>query len=152
MVQESKAARVAAVVWPWRVPRAPIPTASIRRASAMESAVMMGVAAVLWFGFRRPVLAGVAAGLGAVVFVGGQWVPPLYHAFKRLGSALAKGVGAALTWGLLVPFFYLCFPAGRFFFSMAGKDPLERRYWDKGRSYWIARPAVQDPSHYRRQY
>ena len=113
---------------------------------------MLAVALALTFVFHKTVLGAVVFCLAATVLIGGLFVPVLYYGFKTLGTWLAKAVGIGLTWGLLVPFFYLCFTIGRLFFLAAGKDPMRRKFDPKMTSYWTDRETVTDPESYRRQY
>ena len=146
--------RVAEVVWPWRTPPQTGDTAAgRRRRTLIQCAVMWAIALVLMLVGRKHVWMGAfVLGLSVVVFVGGFWVPPIYAAFDRFGRLLAKWVGAATTWLLLVPFFYLCFVPMRLFLVLSGKDPMHRRWERERASYWTDRPPVPGPQHYTRQY
>lgn len=108
-------------------------------------------AALKWF-FREPLPAGIVAGVATLILVGGLLVPPLYAGFKRAGQALAKGVGLGLSWLLLVPFFYLCFPLARLLFALRGIDPLRRGYDPAAASYWGPKRPAAGAGRYRKQY
>ncbi len=114
----------------------------------------MGLVAYLlyrWTG--HVVMPAVVAGLAVLVLVGGLLVPPLFHGFEKFGAWLARGVAAGLTWGLLVPFFYLVFGFGRLVLALTGQDPMQLRFPAPGQStFWEARPGVPNLDQYRRQH
>lgn len=89
--------------------------------------------------------------MGTIVLISGLFVPSIFWAIERVGAILGLAVGTALTWLLLVPFFYLCFTTVRLFHLMKGKDPLCRRCPTDEPTYWVPRPPVTDPAHYRKQ-
>ncbi len=90
--------------------------------------------------------------LAGVVLVGGLFVPPMFHAMERFGMWLAKGVTTALNYGLLVPFYYLCFVPGRLILKVQGIDPMDRKFPDDRPSFWIPRKPVTDMAQYRKQH
>jgi hypothetical protein len=94
----------------------------------------------------------IVLGLAGVVLVGGLLIPPVFHAIERFGQALGRWAAAGLTWGLLVPFYYLCFVPGRCFLARRGKDPMHRAFPTNKVSYWIPRPPVRGPGQYRKQH
>jgi hypothetical protein len=90
--------------------------------------------------------------LAAVVLVSGLFIPPVFRGIERFGQVLGRGVSVGLTWGLLVPFYYLCFVPGRFFLLLRGKDPLHRQVPTDVSSYWIPRPPVRSLAQYTKQH
>jgi hypothetical protein len=86
------------------------------------------------------------------VLVGGWFLPPVFHAFERFGLWLGKAIAVALNWGLLTPFFYLCFVPGRLLLKLKGVDPMDRRFPDDRSSFWIPRKPITDPAQYRKQH
>ena len=128
-------------VWDWRREKraAPEDAAGRRKRAAIEAAVGFAAALTLAFGFHHRVAGGIVLGIAALVLVGGLWFPPLYHGFRRFGALLGKWVGAALTWALLVPFFYLCFAPARLLLALTGRDPMRRRFDPSAPSYWTSR-------------
>lgn len=146
---------VAATAWPWRKARegAGTPKAVTRRKrAAIEAAVAAAVGALFWFKFHKPVPAGIAWMLAALTLLGGLFVPPLYAVMKAAGVWLGKAVGIAFSWVLLVPFFYICFTAGRLILLLSGKDPLHREFRPDLKTYWTERKPISGPEHYTRQY
>ena len=115
----------------------------------IAAAVALGLA----FGLRRRIL-GIAVGaIGAAAFLCGWLAPGLHGRLMRGLGHFGRAVGLAFTWGLLVPFFYLCFTCGRLVLLIARKDPLQRRYLPRGASYWVERPASpRTPEAYKRPY
>jgi hypothetical protein len=90
--------------------------------------------------------------LSILVAIGGYFVPPLFEAFERFGMFLAKIVGAALTYILLVPFFFLCFVPARFILQAMGKDPLRRKWSKESATYWTDKQAPGGVERYKRQF
>jgi hypothetical protein len=146
--------RVAAAAWPWREAVAPKDDggASRRRSARIEAGIMCAVAAVFTWLFHKPIVAIVICCVATVVLVGGLFVPPLYEGFKKAGLALGKGVGVFLSWILLVPFFYICFPIGRLIFALGRKNPLQRGYLRDAPTYWGVKKPANDLGRYRKQF
>ena len=121
------------------------------RPALLQPIAMAGVGAGL-LALHRPV-AGTAVLAAALLLLAlcACW-PPASEATKLLSAAVAKGVAAALTWVLLVPFFFLCFMPGRAVLLLLREDPLNRRFAPDEPTYWTPRTADQDPSQMRRQY
>jgi len=146
--------RVSSAIWRWKEPQAPDPALAARerrRKSLIESAVILCVGLLLAFLFGKRVLGTVVVCIGVLVLIGGQFAPPVYRGFKKLGGLLARGVGQGLTWLLLAPFFYICFTLGRILLVILRKDPLKRGFPAKDETYWVEhRPLA--PDHYQRQY
>ncbi|NCD33864.1 MAG: hypothetical protein EOL87_10685 [Spartobacteria bacterium] len=68
--------------------------------------------------------------------------------FQKLGH----WVGAALTWLLLVPFFYIACSTMRLGYLVMGIDPMERKLDRSCDSYWrLAPQPVRNEAYYRRQ-
>jgi len=154
MADKERQSAVAAAVWPWRdrkqeaVDEAP----ARRRHSLIEAAVGATVGLILLFVFHHKIVAIVVFSIAGIVLVSGQFVPPVYKAFKKGGMLLAKGVGIALSWLLLAPFFYICFTIGRIALTLSGKDPLARRCPSDEKTYWAEHAPISGPEHYTRQY
>ena len=149
------ASAVAAAIWPWRRAPAPLaaPGAGARRVrAAAEAAVMTAVGLLFLLKFHQPIPGGMLLGLAALVLAGGLFIPALYRGFQAAVAWLARAVGIALSWVLLVPFFYLAFTAGRLLLAVSRKDPLQRRARPELKSYWTERKPIAGPEHYTRQY
>ncbi len=148
---------VVSEVWPWREPRAAEPTArdrarARRRRALLQASLAAAVATVMtaWRGhvWMGGVLYALSAWLAGSAFL----APRAFDAFERGGRALAAGVGQALTWALLVPFFFLCFAPGRLILRLAGRDPMKRRADADRPSYWMPHAPARGASSYSRQY
>ena len=57
-----------------------------------------------------------------------------------------------LTWGLLAPFYYLCFFPMHLALKIRGKDPLHRQVPTAEPTYWTPRKPVADLTQYRKQF
>jgi hypothetical protein len=123
-------------------------------AKAVVQAVVMGLVGWFLIGYlHHRVMAFVVWGLAFLVLVGGLVYPPLFHAFERFGQKLAKWVSAGLTYGLLVPFYYLCFVPGHLILAVMGKDPMDRRCPEPQKAtFWVARPPTHDMAQYKKQH
>lgn len=125
---------------------------SIKLKASIQAPVMALVGWLIYHFFDH--LAGplIVWSLAALVLAGGWLFPPVFHAVERFGLALGKGVALALNWGLLTPFFYLCFLPGRLMLKLRGVDPMDRRFPDDRASFWIPRKPVADMAQYRKQH
>lgn len=151
--QVSAAPSAASVVWNWRgAGAAPSRAASGAAAALKQSAVMAFVGAGLYFWLERRAMGVVVWSLAGAVLVSGLFLPPVFAAIERFGHRLGKGAGVVLTWGLLVPFYYLCFGTLRLMRKLGGKDPLGRKFPSDEPTYWTPRPPVRDVARYRKQF
>lgn len=126
---------------------------SVRRSrSTIQAAVMVAIAALLFFVFHKSLLPACIAGLAILTLIGGWFIPPVFEAFEGIGRFLTKSVTLILTWGLLVPFFYLFFLPARIILTLRKVDPMTRRWEKDAASYWVNRQPVTDMHHYSRQY
>lgn len=144
---------VSEAIWPWaRAPEAkprregPSPAGVVAR-FAVVSAV---AALMIRWGHRVP--AAVLFGLGVFILVSGFFLPRAFAAFERLVGLFARGVGLALTWLLLVPFFYLFFVPGRLILRLQGKDPLHRQFPSPEKTCWTPHHRIGGVEQYRKQY
>ena len=147
---------VLAVVWPWRDKPAGAPGQKIvghPGKSALIQAVIMAVIGLLVYqGLGHRTMGIIVWSFAAVVLVSGLFIPPVFFAIERFGKLLGKGVATALTWGLLVPFYYLCFVPAHVVLKLRGKDPLRRQFPTDEPTYWIPRKPIPDVSQYRKQF
>lgn len=141
--------------WHWRIlgpPPEPKKPMSIKLKATIQAPVMALVGYLIFRFFDHltgPVIIWTLAG---VVLAGGWFAPPLFHGLERFGLWLAKGVAIGLNWGLLTPFFFLCFVPGRLILKLKGYDPMERKFPDDAPSFWIPRKPITDFSQYRKQH
>ena len=147
---------VLSVVWPWREQSAgaakPKQTGPSRTAVVTQTAVMAAIGALVYGWLDHPAMGIAVWGLAAVVLVSGFFLPPVFAAIERFGKLLGKWVGALLTWGLLAPFYYLCFFPMHLALKLRGKDPLQRRCPTDQPTYWTPRKPLADLSQYRKQF
>ena len=147
---------VSSVVWPWReqdatknVPKKTGPAAST---VLLQAGIMAIIGALVYWKLAHRVMGLGVWALAAIVLVSGFFIPPVFKAIERFGQALGKGVGAILTWGLLVPFYYLTFFPANLMMKLRGKDPLQRQFPSREPTYWTPRPPVKDVAQYRKQF
>lgn len=142
--------------WPWKGTGAaipPKPRMSMRAKASIQTVVMATVGFVLHRFVGHAVMAYIVWFLAVLVLAGGFVYPPLFHAFERFGQKLARWVAAGLTWGLLVPFYYICFGLGRIVVAVTGKDPMDRKYPEPDKAtFWVPRPPVRNMEQYRKQH
>ena len=145
---------VAQVVWKWRSPPCS-PGAGVRarhRRSLIQGLVTAGIATLLILWLGHPRLGLFLYFMSAVILICGFLLPSAFVALEKLGQKLAHVVGTALTWLLLVPFFYLCFALARLILTLSNKDPMARRYESERVSYWENHKPAMPPDSYTRPY
>lgn len=113
---------------------------------------MAAIGAGLFWGLEHRAVGIVAWGLAAVVLVSGFFIPPVFAAIERFGKRLGQWVGVGLTWGLLTPFYYLCFVPMHLGLVLKGKDPLHRQVPTDESTYWTPRKPVPNMAQYRKQF
>lgn len=147
---------VSLIVWPWRDP--PVAKAGTgagkpsRKAAVLQATVMTAIGSLLFWWLGHRAMGIIVWCLAAVVLVSGLFIAPVFAAIERFGGWLGKWVGEILTWGLLTPFYYLCFAPMHFVLKLRGKDPLCRRMHTGEITYWVPRHPVNDLSRYRKQF
>lgn len=148
---ESNAARVTAIVWPWREPVEP--SASTRSiVSILQPLIPLTVGLVFWY-FGHPIPAIVLACLSALLFTLCFAAPKVYGKIERGILIFLMWVGIGLNWLLLSPI-YLTFFAGAHLIRIIRKtDKLELNLDENASSYWHEHRKVDDYKRYaRRQY
>ncbi len=100
------------------------------------------VAIVLWQVFGRPVMAAIAAAMGAAVVLAGLCMPRVYTWIDQGTRRLAHWIGVALAWCVLAPLYVTGFTLARLWLKLAGRDPLGRAQRGTARSAWIDRAPV----------
>ena len=146
---------VLSIVWPWRESTAPaglVKTGASKKAAVIQALVMAAIGAGLFWWLGHRTMGVIVWGLAAVVLVSGLFIPPIFAAIERFGKWLGTVVGIGLTWGLLVPFYYLCFCPLRLGLILKGKDPLQRKFQADASTYWTPRKPIQDVGQYRKQF
>ncbi|MFK8002116.1 MAG: hypothetical protein AB8H86_21155 [Polyangiales bacterium] len=136
----------AAVIWP-ALQDAATETdagraAKVRRSAVLRWAFGLGVAALAFFVFARPVLATIIASVSSFIFLLALVSPLGAHAFvDGLFARLAKLVGAVLSYALLGPVFYLFITPFGLLARRGERDTLKRRLDPERESYWQERDA-----------
>ena len=132
--------------------RSPPSAASVALRATLQAVILIALSGFLWWKLNKPVPAMILAAAASVNLICGWFIPTWFRAIDKTVQAGARLIGTAMTWLLLVPFFYLFFGIARLGLAIRGKDPMSRK-WDKTKSsYWVDRPPVTDPAHYTRQY
>ena len=147
---------VISVAWPWRKKASGevvSPAKSPSKVAVLgQSILMAAIGAFLFWKLGKHVMGIIAWCLATVVLVSGFFIPRLFAAIERFGKLLGKWVGIFLTWGLLAPFYYLCFSPMHLALKIRGKDPLQRQFPTREATYWVSRKPVSDLSQYRKQF
>ena len=149
-MSDFKQNRVSSVVWPWQPPAA-VAGLGTRREAALQVAIMWGVALLLFL-FVSRVMAGVVIGVSLIVLTTGLWFPKAFRAICRGLLTFGAWVGVALTWLLMVPFFYLAFVPARLVMLFKGKDPLTRAFPSPGGTMWVKHAPPRSVEQYERQF
>jgi len=134
--------RVMKATWDWQGRQDATPTGSpgSHRHSALIQAVVMSlVAGILYFGFHHYLFARVIWALAGLILILGLFFPAAYRPIQAFGRWLGRVVGKALTYILLVPFFFLFFTPVALLLRLQKRDPLHRDYRNPRWTYWIAR-------------
>ncbi len=147
---------VSKVVWRWTETAAPKPAGMPRQAKAFIQFLVMAAIGALFYFFPRAhphrVMAYIVFSLAGIVLFSGLFIPPLFKLIERFGAWLGRIVGTGLTYLLLVPFFYLAFAPAHFFLNLRGKDPMCRAVPTSATTYWVPRPPISGPEHFRKQH
>ncbi len=154
---------VSRAVWPWVQAAEPTAEAedsyfgrltrpALWREVLINILVAGGVGALLYFWAEHRLVARIVWTIGSIVVVSALFIPPLFEKIKWLGVMLGLGVGHALTWILLVPFFYIVFVPARAILVLKGKDPMQRAIPTDLPTYWEKRPPVRGMNQYRKQH
>jgi len=141
--------------WTWRALGTPPPVKKPMSAKVKASiqAPIMALVGYLIYRWTHHLIGPVIVwSLAGIVLLGGWFVPPVFIAIERFGATLAKWVAIILNYGLLVPFFYLCFVPGRLILKLQGIDPMDREFPSDKPSFWIPRKPVADIAQYRKQH
>jgi hypothetical protein len=153
-VQKQSTPSPAAAVWPWREAGRPAPAATShrRRQAGIESLVGFAAGVTFLLIWKEVWLGTAVLAIAAAILFIGLFLPSAHASFLRGRQVLVKGVGNALTWILLAPFFYICFTAGRLMQLVMRKDPLCLAFPTKLTTYWVKRKTAGGVERYRRQY
>jgi hypothetical protein len=144
---------VSSAIWPWAGDRSAAATApAVYRRSLIQAGVAAAIGLFILLKLHHAIVGSVVLAIAVILFVTGQFIPDAFRRIESWGQKLGKAVGAALTWALLVPFFYLCFLPGNLLLRALRKDPLKMKFPSDEPTYWTHRPPVIDVSRFRSQY
>lgn len=118
----------------------------------MVQALVVSMIGVLLLVFHHVVSALVVCTLAMCLFIIGFGAPSAFAVIDRLAKRFGALVGTALTWILLVPFYYGVFTGGRLVLWVTGKDPLRRRKRPGETSYWVPHRGRPDAQQYEKQF
>ena len=142
------------IVWPWK--DAPsVKQKTIRPAPKMvllESLIPFSISLILWFIAKHHTAAIVIFCIALFLVLSGFFAPALHAGFKKIFQVFATWVGVAMSWILLLPFFYIFFTIGHISQLIFKKDPMNRACPTDADTYWIKHPATSDVESYSRQY
>lgn len=121
--------------------------------ATLQAVVATGVGLFIFFKWHHVVGPAIVWSLAGLMLIGGWFCPPIFNGFEKAGAKLAHWVASGLTWGLLVPFFYIAFAGGRLLLLFSRKDPMDRAFPDAEKTtFWTPRPIVEDMKQYQKQH
>ena len=142
---------VSQVVWPWTNTETIQEEGPSKIMGVVGFLIASSIAAFFYFKTDHHIATYVIMSIATVILVCALFIPPAYKKIHHGLNIFAFYVGTALSWILLVPFFYLVFPFCRLSQKIKGKDPLNRAFPTDKASYWEDRPEVTDKAYYTRQ-
>lgn len=152
-------AEASSVAWRWRDRAAGDAEARLREAAANRRKGVVGaligltVAAVLYFGFHRPVMSGVVAGIAVLVALLALASPlGLYKGLTRALDAFAHALGTAVTWVTMPILFYLVFLPVGLVLRTRGKLAISKGADPRLASYWKSIDRERTAESYRKQF
>jgi hypothetical protein len=115
--------------------------------------ILIGMAiGIIFLLLKKPVLATVVLATSAVLLVLMFSAPVFYRHIEKGLQKFSAWVGTALTYMLLVPFFFVCFLPAHVFLFLTKKDPLRLRFPAPAASCWIMHPRGTGKEKYKRQF
>ncbi len=152
-------AEASSVAWRWRDRAAGDAAARLREAAANRRKGAAGgligltVAAVLFFGFHRPVMAGAVAGIAVLIALLALASPlGLYKGLTRALDAFAHGLGMTVTWVAMPILFYLVFLPVGLVLRARGKLAISKGADPRQTSYWKSTDRERTLESYRKQF
>ena len=142
------------VVWDWKTnPEIQIETKSqLRRRAILPITLTFLIGSLFRFFFEwihsSWILYGICTVFVFMMLFAPTWLKTIENAMLVFG----RWVGIALTWILLVPFFFIVFLPLRIFQTLSGGDPMRSQYDTSKESYWIDRSEEARPTDIEKQY
>jgi hypothetical protein len=148
-----------AVIWSWRDREAGAAQARGREASAARKrgliggAVGLAAAALIYFGWEKPVAAAVVAAI-ALVFTLLALLSPLgaHRTVTRALDRFAHAVGTGVTWVLMTALYYLLFLPLGLVLRARGRLGITRSFDPRRSTYWLAHERASTLDSYRKQF
>jgi hypothetical protein len=149
---------VSQAVWPWTRPK-PAQSGGPARPAAVRVVLQAGVAFAaatafhVWGGSAHArVMSAFAAGVGVFALTTGLAAPSVFMAVDGFLRRLGHWAGIGITWGLLVPFFYIVFGGARLILRLRGEDPMARGFPSAAPTCWEPHRPQAGADSYAKQY
>ena len=155
MNQESQQQYRSNPVWDWRNQNdkaGRLESGKLRIRAAVSVVVLSLIAALLYYRFHREIMACIPLGIAAIFLLCIAFCVPCLAAIEKGVGHFATGVGTAITWILLVPFFYLVFVSLRLILVITRQDPMFRKANHSASTYWTDRNHIADKANLERQF
>ena len=155
MNQESDQLQQPNPVWDWKSDKADTSHHELGKSrirAAISILILSVIASVLYFKYHHVVTACVPAGIAAFLLLCIAFCPRCLKGIEKGLGHFASAVGTAITWILLVPFFYIVFGVLRFILLITRQDPMFRNYDSSVTSYWTDRHRTADRANLERQF
>ncbi len=153
-MNKHKLSPISQAIWPWMDQRES-GTDKVKSPSLRLSFFMLVMAVCIsgfFYFFNRFWASIIILAISIILFCCAVFFPSIYRIIHRIFQVFGRWVGRGLTWILLVPFFYICFPIGHVIQKISRKDPLSRSCPTSSKSYWVLRESNADKDGYRRQF
>jgi hypothetical protein len=128
-----------------RLVRVPWPSVAVQT-------IVPAAIAGLFFLRHATTLGCCAATLSGWMLLSGLFLPRAFLAVEGALKTFGRWVGIALTWVLLVLFFFLCFVPLSWLVRRQARHLLALEFDKNAPSYWQDRKPPGDPEHFLRQY
>jgi len=153
MIESDQQPAVSKVVWPWTgATHSEKPDIPCKQKAFIGFLAGSCFAALIYF--HKPdhrIFSYVILGIASFIFLNALLFPPVYAGIHGGLKVFARWAGLAMSYMLLVPFYYLVFPFMRLLQLLTGKDPLNRKFPSGESTCWEDRSPVSDKAYYTRQ-
>ncbi len=114
--------------------------------------IVPAVVGLIFFFLGKPIASKVFWGISGLLLISGLFITPVFNRIEQFGRWFGKWAGTVITWGLMVPVFYLLFVPGRIILKLRGIDPMSRKFPTQEPTYWVPRKPVKNLDEYKRQF